>query len=86
MLTYRDLILTLRELGLGQHSRVIFHASLSALGPISGGAETVVGALISTCELVLAPTFTYRTMVVPEVGPPDNGLEYGAGADRSRMA
>jgi aminoglycoside 3-N-acetyltransferase len=86
MLTYRDLVLTFRELGLGPHSRVIFHASLSALGLISGGAETVIGALISACEVVMAPTFTYRTMVIPEVGPPDNGLDYESAADQNRMA
>jgi aminoglycoside 3-N-acetyltransferase len=86
MLTYRDLILIFRELGLRPHSRVIFHACLSSLGPIAGGADTLVGALISTCEVVMAPTFTHRTMVIPPVGPPDNGLEYGAGSDRSRMA
>jgi aminoglycoside 3-N-acetyltransferase len=32
------------------------------------------------------PTFTYKTMVVPEVGPPDNALTYGSARDLNRMA
>jgi aminoglycoside 3-N-acetyltransferase len=32
------------------------------------------------------PAFTYKTMVTPEVGPPDNGIVYGADTDRNLMA
>lgn len=86
MLSYRDLTLAFRNLGLGAHSRVILHASLSAVGPITGGAEAVIGALAATCEMVMAPTFTYRTMVIPAVGPPENGMEYEPESDLNRLA
>ncbi len=86
MIAYRDFVRTFRKLGLGQESRVIVHASLSAFGPVSGGAEAVVGALLSSFELVVAPTFTYRTMLIPPTGPPDNALDYDQSRDQSSQA
>lgn len=77
MSSYREWIASLRQLGLGRHSRVLVHVSLESLAPVAGGAETVVGALVATCGMVVAPTFTLRTLVVPKVGPPDNGITYG---------
>jgi aminoglycoside 3-N-acetyltransferase len=32
------------------------------------------------------PTFTYKTMITPEVGPQNNGLAYGTDLDLNRMA
>jgi aminoglycoside 3-N-acetyltransferase len=46
----------------------------------------VVGALLSTWNSVIMPTFTYKAMVTPEEGPPDNGLLYGCAVDHNRMA
>ena len=74
---FRDIQRSLRELGLTRESRVIAHTSLSALGMVKGGAETVVGALTGYCQLVLMPTFTYQCMVYPLVGPMHNGMTYG---------
>ena len=71
MLTYRDFKVAFRDLDLGLHSRVIVHASLQAFEPVAGGAGSIVGALLSTVEMVLTPTFTTRTMVTPAMGPPD---------------
>ena len=31
------------------------------------------------------PTFTYKTMITPEVGPPNNGMTYGSGKDLNKM-
>lgn len=76
MVTYRDLVSGFRQLGLSQNSRVIAHASLSAFGEVVGGADTIVGALVASFETVIMPTFTFRTMVVPPVGPADNALDY----------
>lgn len=75
---YNTIVRGLRALGLSQGSRVVVHSSLSSFGPVAGGAETVVGALSAVCGVVIAPAFTYQTLVVPRVGPPDNGMEYGA--------
>ena len=77
MSSYREWIGALRDLKLGRHSRTLVHVSLEAMAPVAGGADTVVGALLATCETVVAPTFTLRTLVVPTVGPPDNGVVYG---------
>jgi len=86
MIRYRDLILILRDLGLESYSRVLAHVSLDAFEHLSGGAQTLVGALLETCETVIMPAFTYRTMVIPECGPSDNGLEYGSGGEANLHA
>lgn len=81
----RDLLLGLRGLGLGE-APVIVHASLSAFGEVEGGAETVARALMAATPAVLAPAFTYKTMVTPRAGPPDNGITYGSDAAQNQMA
>jgi aminoglycoside 3-N-acetyltransferase len=85
MLTYRDFTRAFEELGLGSHSLVIVHASIASFEEVAGGADTVVGSLLSTCGTVITPAFTYRTMVMPPVGPPDNAIDYGS-ADEENLA
>jgi aminoglycoside 3-N-acetyltransferase len=80
MLSYRDLTVLFQDLGLGSHSLAMLHGSMASTEPVAGGPETVVGALLGVCEMVIAPTFTYRTMVTPKMGPADNALEYGEDA------
>ena len=75
--TYNQIVRGLRAVGLHENSRVVVHSSLSAFGYILGGAQTVVGALTAVCGTVLAPAFTYQTLLIPKVGPADNGMEYG---------
>lgn len=76
MLSYRDLTVLFQTLGLGSHSLAMLHGSMASTEPIAGGPETVVGALLSVCEMILTPTFTYRTMVTPKLGPEDNAVDY----------
>lgn len=76
MITYRDFVSAFRRLGLDQGNRVLAHASLSAFGEVVGGAEAVVGAMVSAIDTVIMPAFTTRTMVVPPVGPENNALDY----------
>ncbi len=86
MISYREFINAFREIGLNTGQPVIVHAALSSVGEIRGGAETVLGALLSVTKGLMAPTFTYKTMIVPEVGPEDNAYAYGTGKDHNRMA
>jgi aminoglycoside 3-N-acetyltransferase len=86
MPSYRDLIHAFRELELGSHSQVLLHTSTSTLPPIPGGAETVVGALLSTCDALIAPAFTQRSMIIPGVGPADNALDYGQADEQNLTA
>jgi len=86
MLTYRQFVNALKEIGLDSHSRVIAHSSFSAPTKVSGGAETIVGALVSTCGAVMMSAFTQRTTIIPPFGPPDNALEYGSGMDGNHEA
>ena len=80
-----DLKIGLSELGLGK-SLVIAHTSLKAFGDIEGGAETMLNALLDSTRGVIMPTFTYMTMLNPDVGPPRNGITYGSETDLNKMA
>lgn len=54
----------LRSLGLGAGDSVLVHSSLRAVGPVDGGADAVVDALLEVLEpegLLMVPTFTYNT-------------------------
>ncbi len=87
MITYRELVTAFRDLELSNNRPVIFHAAMSSFGDeVRGGAESVLGALISATGRVLAPTFTYKTMVIPETGPENNAASYGSGAEQNLMA
>ena len=85
MLTFGDFKTTLSLLELESRPAIV-HASLKSFGVIQGGAETVVQALLASISGLLVPTFTYKTMIIPEVGPPNNGLTYGSYRDLNRMA
>lgn len=86
MITYRQLATTFSRLDLDPNRPVIAHASLSTLGQIAGGSETVLGAILGNSSGLMMPTFTYKTMVTPEVGPANNGIVYGSNEDLNAMA
>jgi aminoglycoside 3-N-acetyltransferase len=65
---------------------VIAQASLKPFGYIEGGADTVLRAMLESFKSLVMPTFTYRTMIIPEVGPPNNGIIYGMEKDINKMA
>src|SRR5512140_1642660 len=83
--TFIDLRTALFKLGLS-HTPVIAHASLRSFGEVVGGADTVLRALLDSVWALTMPTFTYATMITPQVGPPNNGIQYGAESDLNRMA
>jgi aminoglycoside 3-N-acetyltransferase len=85
MLTVTDFKSALESLELG-NKPAIAHASLRSFGEIQGGAETVLDALLAFVSGLMMPTFTYKTMITPEVGPPNNGMVYGKGRDLNLMA
>ncbi|MGW4587138.1 AAC(3) family N-acetyltransferase [Amycolatopsis thermoflava] len=63
-----DLVAGCRELGLAEGTAVIVHASLSSLGPVTGGAGAVVASLVAAAGpagTVAAPAFT------PRIADPD---------------
>jgi aminoglycoside 3-N-acetyltransferase len=85
MLTIDDFNSALERLELG-NKPAIAHASLKSFGLVRGGAETVLEALLASVSGLILPAFTYKTMLTPEVGPPNNGLSYGSQRDLNRMA
>lgn len=84
-ITFADLRTSLFKLGLS-HTPVIAHASLRSFGEVVGGADAVLRALLDSVWALVMPTFTYVTMITPEVGPPSNGIAYGAEQGLNRMA
>jgi len=82
---YAELKYGFDELGLTEVP-VIAHASLKKFGNIQGGAKTVVQAMLTSFNGVIMPTFTYKTMITPEVGPPNNGITYGSAKNLNKMA
>jgi aminoglycoside 3-N-acetyltransferase len=85
MAGYDDVFAAFQTLRL-QDKLVIAHASLRPFGHIQGGAEAVLDAMLLSFAGVIMPTHTYKTQIIPDVGPPNNGITYGSGQDRNRMA
>jgi aminoglycoside 3-N-acetyltransferase len=85
MLGYDDFKSAFDELNL-QQELIIAHASLKPFGYIQGGAEVVLDAMLASFYSIIMPAFTYKTKIIPDVGPPNNGIHYGSGKDTNRLA
>jgi aminoglycoside 3-N-acetyltransferase len=85
MSDYAEVLSAFRALDL--HDKpVIAHASLKPFGYVEGGAEAVLDALLASFASVIMPTHTYKTKIIPDVGPPNNGIVYGSGQDQNKLA
>ena len=78
MVGRRALVLDLRQLGVEPGMDVMVHSSLSAIGSVEGGAETVVDALLQAVGkrgTLLMPSFNHRAAKVynPLATPTTNG-------------
>ncbi len=86
MLSYREIYQSLCKLDLDRQTPLLVIAAPPVIGDIRGGVDSLLGVLLSLYATVLMPTFTYRTMLVPEVGPSNNALSYGSGFERNLEA
>lgn len=82
---HAEILSAFQSLGL-QDKPVIAHASLRPFGFIEGGAEAVLDAMLASFASLIMPTFTYKTEIIPDVGPPNNGIRYGSGQDHNKLA
>lgn len=82
---YAEILSAFQALRL-QDRPVIAHASLKPFGVVEGGAEAVLNAMLASFAAVIMPTHTYKTKIIPDVGPPNNGITYGSGHHTNRMA
>lgn len=76
-----ELVADLRRLGLESGDDVVVHASLSSLGWVDGGAETVVDALsdaVGTGGTVVVPTFTPSVVREEPFDPDETRSRTGA--------
>lgn len=85
MLDQFELKSAFEKLGLADKP-IIAHASLKPFGFIEDGAETVLNAILDSFASVIMPTFTYKTEIIPDMGPPNNGITYGSGHDLNQLA
>jgi len=85
MLDYTQLKASFEALGLHDKT-IIAHASLKPFGYIEGGAEVVLNAMLASFASVIMPTHTYKTQIIPDLGPPNNGITYGSGRNLNQMA
>jgi aminoglycoside 3-N-acetyltransferase len=85
MIGYRELEKGIKELGLNQEHPVIIHVAQDRFDTIRGGIETLLGALTANIFALVTPAFTYRTMLIPEMGPANNGITYGSGRQANEM-
>jgi len=46
----------------------------------------VLDAMLASFPSIIMPTHTYKTKIIPDVGPPNNGLVYGNGIYKNKMA
>jgi aminoglycoside 3-N-acetyltransferase len=73
-------------LGLNGQTDIIAHVNLERLGPVQGGAETVIKAILAASRTVVMPAFTYQTQIIPQDGPLDNAIAYGTGDEMNARA
>jgi len=79
MLQYHDLKNVLDELEIKRNDPTIVYASSSLIPDVKGGAQTLLGAFLAGIDNILMPGYTFKTMIIPEVGPEENLIEYGSG-------
>ena len=72
------------ELGLAGQP-IIAHASLKKLGFINGGPQTMLETMLGSFAALVMPTHTYKTMVTPQLGPPNNGIQYDEETSANRV-
>jgi aminoglycoside 3-N-acetyltransferase len=72
-LTKQELIKSFLTIGIGQGTRLVVQSSLRSLGPVEGGADTVIDALLECIGpdgLLIMPTFTYNNAIFDPASTP----------------
>ena len=64
MYTKQDLIQCLIDMGLQSNDALMVHSSMKSIGPVEGGADTVVDAFMEYLKdgLFMTPTHTWAQM------------------------
>jgi aminoglycoside 3-N-acetyltransferase len=86
MFGYRDIVLALREVGLNANTPALIIGPTKMPDDLRGGIEALLSGIRASSASFLTPTFTFQTMVIPPVGPEDNGLDYAADSAASGEA
>lgn len=86
MLQYRDLKNAIHDLGVKRSEPTLVHASAALIPQVKGGIQTMLGAILAGIDNMLMPSFTFKTMLIPEIGPEENLIEYGSGREENLNA
>lgn len=73
-------------LGVNKSTDLIAHVNMTSLGAVQGGPQAVAGAILAAAGTVVMPAFTLQTQIIPQTGPPDNAIQYGAGDEINSRA
>ena len=76
-MTKKDILEFFKKLNI-KNKNVVVHASYKSLGPVLGGPQTVIDALLESFDLVMVPATSYRSVTKhPEGDTPErNGCDY----------
>ena len=90
MLTKKQIVTGLREIGLKEGQVVLVHAAQRTFGPVQGGADTVVAALLEVLGpkgTLVVPAFTFAHEAVPDpvIDPKTDPSEMGAISETVRL-
>jgi aminoglycoside N3'-acetyltransferase len=86
-ITRESLVTGLRNIGLQAGDNVVVHSSLSRLGRVEGGTDTVIDALeevVTADGTLLMPTFSSRTIYFLEALALDRGIN-GSGTGKGEV-
>jgi aminoglycoside 3-N-acetyltransferase len=86
MFGYRDLILAMREVGVDPKTPALVIGPSTIPEDLRGGEAALLSAVLASFQSFLTPTFTFQTMVIPPIGPEDNGLDYSSSSSMSGEA
>ena len=78
----QDMLAAFQELGMQQGMTVMVHSSLSSLGYVCGGAQTVIRALLETVTregTIVMATESWKNL------DPDAGVHNEVGSDDGRL-
>lgn len=75
-ITKEDIKKGLKNSGLKKRDLLVVHSSLSSMGYVEGGADTVIDAIIEVIGkdgTLMMPTFTYSSVFYPQESPSQTG-------------
>ena len=65
---------------------ILVHGSTASMGIDPRDAKSVLDNLLDLTGMLMMPTFSRNTLIIPEEGPEDNAIIYGSGRESNLQA